>query len=286
MELIRKVYQLFDSFQGRLFRYALAFSLLLAIAPILIAVILVFKYLVIINEGAYHLLVQLLIQYLPGDIILPFVEWFASEGEPIGFVATISTLFVSFYLASRSIYSFLLISAQVERVRPSSIYIRLRAILLTVYFALYLAVAYVLLVLFQHIWLITATLLAILLFLCMFHALSFYHRPLFYGLAGALFSVSAFVLLGMLLTKMLAAFTSYPTVYGPLASFMTLLLSIYIIACIIYLGFCIHVVIENTENVQGCLPKGGQIRRLLRRIHAGRKRESYESDDKENGNQR
>ena len=44
MELIKKIYQLFDSFQGRLFRYALAFSLLLAIAPILIAVILVFKY--------------------------------------------------------------------------------------------------------------------------------------------------------------------------------------------------------------------------------------------------
>ena len=43
MELIKKIYQLFDSFQGRLFRYALAFSLLLAIAPILIAVILVFK---------------------------------------------------------------------------------------------------------------------------------------------------------------------------------------------------------------------------------------------------
>ena len=120
MELIKKIYQLFDSFQGRLFRYALAFSLLLAIAPILIAVILVFKYFIIINEGAYQLLVQVLIQYLPSDIILPFVEWFAGEGEPIGFVATISTLVLSFYLASRSIYSFLLISAQVEQVRPSS----------------------------------------------------------------------------------------------------------------------------------------------------------------------
>ena len=62
MELIKKIYQLFDSFQGRLFRYALAFSLLLAIAPILIAVILVFKYFIIINEGAYQLLVQVLIQ--------------------------------------------------------------------------------------------------------------------------------------------------------------------------------------------------------------------------------
>ncbi len=279
MELIKKVYRLFDSFQGRLFRYALAFSLLLAIAPILIAVILVFKYFIIINEGAYHVLVQVLIQYLPSDIILPFVEWFASEGEPIGFVATISTLVVSFYLASRSIYSFLLISAQVENVKPSSIYIRLRAIVLTVYFALYLGVAYFFLVLFQRFWLITATLLAILLFLCMFHALSFYHRPLLYGLAGSLFSVSAFVLLGMLLTKMLEAFTSYPTVYGPLASFMTLLLSIYIIACIIYLGFCIHVVIEDTENVKGCRHKVGLLRRLLRLIRIERKRESYESDN-------
>ena len=67
MELIRKVLELFDSFQGRLFRYALAFSLLLTIAPILIAVILVFKYVVIINEGAYQFLVEILILFLSGQ---------------------------------------------------------------------------------------------------------------------------------------------------------------------------------------------------------------------------
>ena len=273
MEFIKKVYQLFDSFDGRLFRYALSFGLLLALAPILIAVILVFKYIIIINEDVYQVFVQVLIQYLPSDIILPFVDWFAKEGEPIGFVATISTLLLSFYLASRSIYSFLLISAQVEHVKASPLYIRFRAIVLTIYFALYIDFAYIILMYFQHFWLIATTLLAILLFLCMFHALSFYHRPLLYGLAGSLFSVSAFVLLGMLLTKILETFTSYPTVYGPLASFMTLLLSIYIIACIIYLSFCINVVIENTENVQGCLPKYGKIRRWITKLRAGRKRE-------------
>ena len=273
MEFIKKVYQLFDSFDGRLFRYALSFGLLLALAPILIAVILVFKYIIIINEDVYQVFVQVLIQYLPSDIILPFVDWFAKEGEPIGFVATISTLLLSFYLASRSIYSFLLISAQVEHVKASPLYIRFRAIVLTIYFALYIGFAYIILMYFQHFWLIATTLLAILLFLCMFHALSFYHRPLLYGLAGSLFSVSAFVLLGMLLTKILETFTSYPTVYGPLASFMSLLLSIYMIACIIYLSFCINVVIENTENVQGCLPKYGKLRRWLTKLRAGRKRE-------------
>ena len=53
---------------------------------------------------------------------------------------------------------------------------------------------------------------------------------------------------------------------------MTLLLSIYIIACIIYLGFCINVVIENTENVQGCVPKVGKVRRLLLKAKAERRR--------------
>ncbi len=273
MDFIKKVYLLFDSFQGRLFRYALSFSLLLAIAPILIAVILVFKYIIIINEGVYEVFVQVLIQYLPSDIILPFVEWFAKEGEPIGFAATISTLVLSFYLASRSIYSFLMISAQVEKVKPNSIYVRVRAIVLTVYFALYLGVAYFFLMLLPQFWLIVATVLAIILFMCMFHALSYYRRPLLFGLAGSLFSVSAFVLLGMLLTKILETFTSYPTVYGPLASFMTLLLSIYIIACIIYLGFCINTVIENTENVQGCIPKYGRIRRHLRALRKERKKD-------------
>ena len=117
MRVIKEIYRQFDSFDGRLFRYALAFSLLLAIAPILIALILVFQNSIILNEGAAEVLVSVLIQYLPRDIIVPFVEWFSGEGEPIGFWATISTLAISFYLASRSIYSFLLISAQVEKSR-------------------------------------------------------------------------------------------------------------------------------------------------------------------------
>ena len=119
MRVIKEIYRQFDSFDGRLFRYALAFSLLLAIAPILIALILVFQNSIILNEGAADALVAVLIQYLPRDIIVPFVEWFSSEGEPIGFWATISTLAISFYLASRSIYSFLLISAQVEKVKAA-----------------------------------------------------------------------------------------------------------------------------------------------------------------------
>lgn len=261
MKVIREIYEQFDSFDGRLFRYALAFSLLLAIAPILIALILVFQNTLAEHEEAAAALVRVLIQYLPGDMILPFVEWFTKEGEPIGFWATISTLAVSFYLASRSIYSFLLIAAQVEQVEVSGIYVRIRAIVLTVYFAFYLSASYFIVLLAQQIWLIAVSLLAIGLFMGMYHALSFYHRPLFYGLAGSLFSVSSFVLLGMLLTKMLEAFTSYPTVYGPMASFMTLLLSIYIIACIIYLGYCIHVVMENAADVSACRPKNGILRR-------------------------
>ena len=140
----------------------------------------------------------------------------------------------------------------------------------------------------QGLWLIVVAFLAVLLFMCMYHALSFYHRPMMYGIAGSLFSVCSFVILGAVLTKMLETFTSYSTVYGPMASFMTLLLSIYIIACIIYLGFCVHIVLEETADVSECELKRGILLRLsvgvLSRI--GRKRGSYESNDKENGDQR
>ena len=54
----------------------------------------------------------------------------------------------------------------------------------------------------------------------------------------------------------------YSTVYGPMASFMTLLLSIYIIACIIYLGFCVHIVLEETADVSECELKRGILLRL------------------------
>lgn len=57
MRVIKEIYRQFDSFDGRLFRYALAFSLLLAIAPILIALILVFQNSIILNEGAADALV-------------------------------------------------------------------------------------------------------------------------------------------------------------------------------------------------------------------------------------
>lgn len=49
MRVIKEIYRQFDSFDGRLFRYALAFSLLLAIAPILIALILVFQNSIILS---------------------------------------------------------------------------------------------------------------------------------------------------------------------------------------------------------------------------------------------
>ena len=154
----------------------------------------------------------MLIQYLPSDIILPFVEWFAKEGEPIGFVATISTL-AHLLLPCQPQHLFVFVDHRPRWRRSGclSVYIRLRAILLTVYFALYLVMRFI----FwssslSGCWLIVAAFLAVLLFMCMYHALSFYHRPMMYG--HRRIAVQRHVpssSWALLLTKMLETFTSY-----------------------------------------------------------------------------
>ncbi len=99
------------SFEGSLFVYSLSFSLLLTIAPALIVFVASFQWLNIdVNQ-----LIHLLSQIMPVELISPFIDFLLNKSSASVWVSMIS-MGVSLFLASRCIYSFLLIAVSVEKV--------------------------------------------------------------------------------------------------------------------------------------------------------------------------
>lgn len=251
LEKIKLIYKEFTSFEGSLFRYSLSFSLLLALAPSLLLFAMLFRY-----------------AYLPIDIILKFVLNFMPDtdiktldqiftfftDQNYSIVSFIVTVCVSFYLASRSIYSFLLISASHEEVSVPKWSIRIKSIVLFVCLTISLAVsAYVGTKLNELLPLVSAVIM-LLLFTLMYRTLSFRKRNWSFGILGGMFSTISIMALAALFIGIVRDFTSYQDIYGPLASLVTLLLAIYLISCIIYLGYCLNIVCEEDYGSEVNLP--------------------------------
>lgn len=242
MEKIKNIYQEFTSFEGSLFRYSLSFSLLLALAPSVLLLAMLFRF-----------------AYLPMDIIMNFVMNFMPEAnvdtldqifmfftnQNYSIASFIVTMCVSFYLASRSIYSFLLINASHEGIDIPKWSIRVKSIVMfvvlvfTLSFSVYIATKFL-----EFLPIVAATIM-LLLFTMMYRALSFRKRNWTFGIIGGMFSTICTMLLAALFITIVNRFTSYKDVYGPLASLVTLLLAIYLISCIIYLGYCLNIVCEE-----------------------------------------
>lgn len=249
MRKLIALYEEFTSFEGSIFKYAMSFSLLLALAPSLIIFVMLFRF----DESLLSELIVFLERFIPQDFITTFVSWFLSETTPT-FLSSLLTLAISFWLASRSIFSFLLISARHEDVEVLKIAIRIRSIYLFVLFALYVVIALMIgTALYEYLPLVSAGLMLLAFFL-LYRGLSFRKRDPMYGLAGAVVATLLILVTAALFFAVLNYFTSYADVYGPLASLVTLLLSIYVISCIIYFGFCFNLVLDDHYEKERYLP--------------------------------
>lgn len=251
MERIKSIYREFTSFEGSLFKYSLSFSMLLALAPSLLLFAMLFRY-----------------AYLPMDLIMKFVISFIPDtsmetlnqifsfftNQNYSIASFIATMCVSFYLASRSIFSFLLISASHEEVDVPKWSIRIKSIVLFVCLVLLLAVSIYIGTILNEFLPIVAAVIMLLLFTMMYRTLSFRKRNWSFGIIGAMFTTISIMLLAALFITIVNRFTSYKDVYGPLASLVTLLLAIYLISCIIYLGFCLNIVCEEDYGRERDLP--------------------------------
>ena len=111
MKWIMDLYREFTSFEGSLFKYSLSFSLLLALAPSLLLIAMLFRFAYLPMD----IIMKFLISFMPDmsmDGLDQVFQFFANQNYNI--TSFIVTMCVSFYLASRSIFSFLLISASHE----------------------------------------------------------------------------------------------------------------------------------------------------------------------------
>lgn len=249
MKKIRAIIHEFTSLEANLFIYSLSFSLLLSLAPSLVVFAMLFNFAMLDIKMVGDFLTQL---HIPAEQIDSVFVVFMSKEYAL--IPTIITLATSFWLASRSVYSFLLISASHEDVDVPKWAIRIQSIIMFVLFAGILIIAIVISTLLSHILSIIASLLLVVIFYIMYRSLSFRKRNASFGLIGALFTTSAIMVISYLSFLLIRRFTSYDNIYGPLASLVALLLVIYIISGVVYFGFLLNLVFEDSYEKEAILP--------------------------------
>ncbi|OCN05962.1 hypothetical protein A4S06_07000 [Erysipelotrichaceae bacterium MTC7] len=241
----RQLWNEFASFEGSLFRYSLAFSLLLALLPILIVLVMLF------NQGVLDIqvLLNFLYSFIPETFIEGFVDYVMDQNYP-NIISFIVSLVAALHLASRSVYSFMLITAEKEGVELPKFIIRIKAYL--VFLALIAVVTGVSflsgVIGFSSDW--VSFLLMVLLFYILYRVLTFVKHPILFGLEGAITTSIVLLLLSRLFLTIINYFTRYQSIYGPMATLIISVMAIYVLASVIYLGYCINLVFGERYEKQ------------------------------------
>lgn len=235
MNKIKYVTNEFFSHEGILFRASLSYGFLLTLFPSLIIMVILFQYGIL----DYITSTQFIYNYFPADVIQPFIE-FVMLQDYSNILTVFLTIGAVSFLASRSFYSFLLISANHEEFETYAFVIRLKAIVVFIAF-----IAGILIVsMWSHIFNtrvgFTVPIGMFTLFYFLFRVLSFEKRPWQYGLLGSFVTTIGIGIIGLLFLSLIHTFTRYDTFYGPLSSILILLISTHFIASVIYLGYCIN----------------------------------------------
>ncbi len=244
MKKINKVFGQFFSLEGSLFRYSLSYCFLFALLPGLIVALLLFQFSVL---GVDELL-AFLYHYVPEDLIKPFVNYIM-QTDYSSVIALVVASVVPCFVASKSFYSFMLISAKEEGFVTSNILIRIKSFgLFVVFLASILGISLVTHLLKLHPSLSFGIGL-VLLFWWFYRMLSFEKRPFHYGFLGAAFSTVAILIVSYGFIKIVSKFTSYSSMYGPLASLVMLFLVVYVVSCVVYFGYCLNLIYGKHKEV-------------------------------------
>ncbi|MFV0396139.1 MAG: YhjD/YihY/BrkB family envelope integrity protein [Coprobacillaceae bacterium] len=236
----------YTSQEGRIFRYSLSYCFLLALFPSLIIVVIMFQNGFIEMDTILHLIYQ----FVPQTFIEPFVDYITEKVYTTG-ISTVITLGVSCYMASNSFYSFMLISANEEEFKTYGILIRIKSL---VVFAFFIVVIIFIGFIVQQGFIDNSIIGFISIFMVLYffyRTLSFVKRCIWYGLPGAIFATLTIVIVGTIFYELIKVFTSYQSIYGPLASFAIALLAIYVIASITYFGYCLNNAFDSECKITG-----------------------------------
>lgn len=231
-----EAYKMLTSHEGTLFVYAFAYALVVGIAPFLIVTVLVMSNLLLDMDT----MVEMMSHYIPSDLILPFITYI-KQVDVSDIILLISLSSVSFWVASKSVYSFLLEASRVDKVEVEGIILRIISVL---YFIFILLGGLVVVVLIRYLPpynYITLPLLFWLMMMSFYRLISFKFSSFSDVYMGSAIATAGLIVLGRLFFVYVNDFSNYENVYGPLASLMILLISLYYISYIIYFGFCINV---------------------------------------------
>lgn len=246
MKRIKCVILKFISPQGNLFRYSSSFCMLLGLLPSLVILLKLFQNEILNNPN----IVNILYWYLPEVLISPFVEYILTK-QYNTYLSLIVSMIISVYLASNGCYSFILIAMDDEKFKTYKILIRIKAVFLFV--ALIIGL---LLIVFVNYFFNNYFILGIgffILFYFFYRFLSFKKHDFKYGIIGAFFACSGLILVAIGYIFYVENYTRYNFLYGPLASIMVLLISIYLISSIIYFGYCLNY--EYSNSTKKCVYK-------------------------------
>ncbi len=235
MQKISIAVKQFFSMDGSLFRYSISFCVLMALFPTLIVLVNLFQ-----NEVLdIHSMLPTLYRFFPKELIEPFIDYIITQ-KASNFASLITSFVITCYLASRSFYSLMLISSQQEEFITYKFLIRIKSMLLFVTTVFVIALSAWICTMLDATLALTSVIATFVGMYVLYRMLSFKQRGLLYGIIGALFSSLGILLVGTLFSYIVSRYMSYQSVYGPLSSLMTLMLTIYVISNVLYFGYCLN----------------------------------------------
>lgn len=238
-----EAYKMVKSRDGTLFVYAFAYALITAVAPFLtIAVVLASTFLFDVDS-----IIATVSHFIPSDLILPFVNYI-SESSPSDIVLIISVASVSFWVASKSVYSYLLESNRIDTIDIKPFVLRIIALL---YFIIIVMGAIVVLLVLNYLPpynYITVPILLWFMMMAFYRLISFKFASFTDVYMGSAVATAGLISLGKLFLVYIYNYSNYQSIYGPLSSLMILLISCYFISMVIYYGFCLNAVFYDNEK--------------------------------------
>ena len=246
VDIIKKLIARFTSFQGSIFISSIAYSLVLSVAPILIVLNILFAQDIVF----YSYLMQLIANYIPYEY-LKLINDYLGMGITFNYFELIFIMGIAIWILSKGIYHFLLYGNNEYELKHNDVILRILSVVICIFL---IGVAIGLYLLLTNVFRIYT--LLILLLILFIEVYFFYKSICFFNYQiKRIFPLSILITLLLILISYIfyiyiAYIANYNSIYGPLNSIVVLLLSCYIVANILFFGYCINLKVNNVTNAK------------------------------------
>lgn len=239
--------------RGTLIRNTIAYSILMALAPIVALITILSLYTLKTTDWLY----DILIRFIPDTIVEALLQ-IGLQTSSIGYLPFLITIGVSYYTASRGFYAISLCFCNYDEdtIKKHNLMITLQSILSPILF-IFLVLVTVFLNSVLHFFIpklplalntIATLLLYHILCLIFFYMITYPKRKLRTIFPGASFFAMSLTCMSFLFFFYINHFTNYNDIYGSIASIIILLLSTRVISMLMHIGACINHTLIKQEK--------------------------------------